>query len=124
MHVAAASLLMKLRRIGLLSGYDDDSTCKIGKQMTKNWSGSVLAEVKVPWTSEVLSKFILRTMPKATFYPHDFNAFNTISFYLHNALFYLCSVLLWFFQIFLPETLINIVIVNFNSMNIFLLINK
>jgi len=45
----------KRRKDGLLFGFDD-STYKVGKQLTRNWCGSVLLEVKVPWTNEVFSK--------------------------------------------------------------------
>jgi len=65
----------KNRSEGLLFGFDN-SNYKIGKQITKNWSGSVLAEVKVPWTNEVFSKNKLRTVLKSTFYPIDFIVFN------------------------------------------------
>jgi len=65
----------KNRSEGLLFGFDN-SNYKVGKQITKNWSGSVLAEVKVPWTSEVFSKDKLRTVLKSTFYPIDFIVFN------------------------------------------------
>lgn len=80
-----ANTYTKNCRIGLLFGYDN-STYKIGKQMTKNWCESVLAVFKVPWTIEVLSKDRLRTILKATFYPHDFIVFKHW-FNLHNALF-------------------------------------
>jgi len=71
-----ANTYTKNCRIGLLFGFDD-SDYKIGKQMTKNWCRSVLSEVEVPWTSEVLSKDRLRTILIATyFYPHDFIVFS------------------------------------------------
>jgi len=65
----------KSRSKGLLFGFDN-SNYKVGKQITKNWSGSVLAEIKVPWTSEVFSKDKIRTVLKSTFYPFDFIVFN------------------------------------------------
>jgi len=65
----------KRRRDGLLFGFDD-STYRIGKQMTRNWCGSVLSEVKVTWTNEVFSKDKLRTVLKSTFYAFDFIVFN------------------------------------------------
>jgi len=65
----------KRRRADILFGFDD-STYKVGKQLTRNCCGSVLSEVKVPWTSEMFSKDKLRTVLKSTFYPFDFIVFN------------------------------------------------
>jgi len=65
----------KRRRGGPLFGFDD-STYRVGKQMTRNWCGSVLSEVKVPWTNEVFSEDKLRTVLKSTFYAFDFIVFN------------------------------------------------
>jgi len=59
---------------GLLFGFDD-SKHKAGRQISKNWCGGVLAKIKVPWTSEIFRKNRLRTILKATFYPHDFIVF-------------------------------------------------
>jgi len=72
---AFANTYTRRRREGLLYGFDD-STHKVGKQITRNWCGSVLSEVKVPWTSEVFNKDRLRTVLKSTFYPMDFIVFN------------------------------------------------
>jgi len=60
---------------GLLFGYDSSVT-KIGRQITKNWCGNVLAEVKTPWTDRQLSKDRLQVILKSTFYPYNFIAFN------------------------------------------------
>jgi len=65
----------KMRTDGLLFGFDD-STYRVGKQITRNWCGSILSEVKVPWTGEIFSKDKLRTVLKSTFYPFDFIVFN------------------------------------------------
>lgn len=66
---------VKRRQDGLLFGFDN-STHKIGKQVTKNWCGSVLSEVKIPWTNAVLSNDRLRTVLKSTFYPFNLHVFN------------------------------------------------
>jgi len=50
-----ANTFTKSRKEGLLFGYDI-STYKVGKQETKNWCGSILSEIKVPWTSAVYDK--------------------------------------------------------------------
>jgi len=101
MRFTAASLLMKLwytdspsnlrgsaftntyrknRYKGLLFGLDD-STHKVGRPVTKNWCGSVLAEVKVTWSNDVLSNDRLRILLKSAFYPHDFIMFSCQIFY-------------------------------------------
>jgi len=72
---AFSNTFTKRRREGLLFGFDA-SNHKIGRQETRNWCGSVLAEVKIPWTSVVLSKDRLRTLLKSTFYPVDFYVFD------------------------------------------------
>jgi len=72
---AFCNTFTKRRMEGLLFGYDD-STYKVGKQITRNWCGSVVAEVKTPWTNMVFSKDRLRTILKSTFYPIDFYVFN------------------------------------------------
>jgi len=72
---AFVNTFTKCRQNGLLFGFDD-STYRIGKQITKNWIGSVLSEVKVPWTNEAFSKDRLNTVLKSTFYPFDFFMFN------------------------------------------------
>jgi len=65
----------KTRYQGLLFGFDG-SKFKIGKQTTKNWSGSVLSQIKVPWTNVQMNKDRIRTILKSTFYPYDFIVFN------------------------------------------------
>jgi len=72
---AFTNTFTKRRHDGLLFGFDD-STFKVGKQITKNWCGSVLSEVKTTWTNMVYSKDRLRTILKSTFYPFDFYVFN------------------------------------------------
>lgn len=72
---AFVNTFTKRRSDGLLFGFDD-STHKIGRQVTKNWCGSILGEIKIPWTGEVLSNDRLRTVLKSTFYPADFYVFN------------------------------------------------
>jgi len=49
---------------------EDTAIPKIGVR------SSVLAEVKIPWTSHVLSNDRLRILLKSTFYAHDFIVFN------------------------------------------------
>jgi len=65
----------KTREQGLLFDFDN-STYKIGRQVTKNICGSVLAEVKVPWTNSDLTKDRIHLILKSTFYPHYFVVFN------------------------------------------------
>jgi len=52
---AFSNTYQKNRYQGLLFGYDSSVT-KVGRQVTKNWCGSVLSEIKVPWTDRQLSK--------------------------------------------------------------------
>jgi len=60
----------------MLFGFDS-SVSKVGKQITKNWCGSVLSEVKTPWWSDrQLSKDRLRVLIKSTFYPFNFITFS------------------------------------------------
>lgn len=73
--MAFANSYAKNRKEGLLFGYDS-SAFKVGKQETKNWSGSVLSEIKVPWTSAVYDKDRVRVLLKASFYPYNFLVFN------------------------------------------------
>jgi len=61
----------KNREAGMLFGFDN-STHKAGRQVTKNWRGSVLAEIKVPWTNCDLNLDRICVILKSTFYPHDF----------------------------------------------------
>jgi len=72
---AFSNTFTKRRRDGLLFGFDG-SNHKIGRQDTRNWCASVLAEVKIPWTSAVLSNDRLRTVLKSIFYPVDFFVFD------------------------------------------------
>jgi len=72
---AFVNTFTKRRGDGLLFGYDD-STHKIGRQMTKNWCGGILGAIRIPWTGEVFSSDRLRTVLKSTFYPADFYVFN------------------------------------------------
>jgi len=65
----------KTRYPGLLFGFDS-SNYKIGKQITSNWCGKVLSQIKVPWSDSVLSKDRIRTVLKSTFYPFSFLVFN------------------------------------------------
>jgi len=60
---------------GLVFGFDN-SNFKVGKQKTSNWCGSVLSQIKVPWSLEFLSKDRIRTVLKSTFYPYSFFVFN------------------------------------------------
>jgi len=49
------------RHEGLLYGFDNSHT-RIGRQITKNWCGAVLSQIKVPWTQNVLSHDRIRTL--------------------------------------------------------------
>jgi len=103
---AFINTFMKSRKDSLLFGFDD-STHKVGRQISKNWRGSVLAEIKVPWTSEISSIDKLRTILKATYYPHDFIIFDywfLLEFYFH----FNCYQFL-VLQLF-HETLVNVMI--------------
>jgi len=108
---AFSNTFTKRRQDGLLFGFDD-STYKVGRQITKNWCGSILSEVKVPWTSENFSKDRLRTVLKSTFYPFDFFVFNHWFFF--NCMFYLvlCDLSILF------VTLINFMVVDCKSMSL------
>jgi len=72
---AFSNTFTKRRSDGLLFGFDD-STHRIGKQVTKNWCGGILEETRIPWTGEVISNNKQRTVLKYTFYPTDFFVFN------------------------------------------------
>jgi len=65
----------KVRYPGLIFGFDSLKT-KIGRQITKNWTGSVLEQIKVAWTNVPISKDRIRLILKSTFYPHNFIAFD------------------------------------------------
>jgi len=56
---------------GLLLGFEN-SKYKIGRQTTRNWCGSVLSEIKVPWTNINLTNERIRIIFKSTFYLHRF----------------------------------------------------
>jgi len=59
------------RKPGFMYAYDG-STLRIGKQATKNWIGSVLSDLKVPWSDHNLSKDSIRVLLKKCFYiPSD-----------------------------------------------------
>jgi len=64
--MAYINAFTKSRKGSLMFGCDD-STHKIGRQTSKNWCGSVLAEIKVPWTGGVFNTDRLRTILKTTF---------------------------------------------------------
>lgn len=68
------------RHQGLLYGFDSTRT-KIGRQITKNWCGSVLSQIKVPWTTSLLSKDRIRTIMKTTFYPYNLVPFDFWGWY-------------------------------------------
>jgi len=72
---AFANTFTKSCKEGFLFGYDS-STYKVGKQETKNWCGSILSGIKVPWTSAVYDKDRVRVLLKASFYPYNFLVFN------------------------------------------------
>jgi len=72
---AFANTYLKDRYPGLIYGFDASKT-RIGKQVTRNWCGSVLSEIKVPWTNSQLSKDRLRVLLKSTFYPYNYVPFN------------------------------------------------
>jgi len=74
-QTAFANIYTKNRYPGMLFGYDS-SASKVGRQITKNWCGSVLSEVKTPWSDRQLSKDRLRVLLKSTFYPFNFVTFN------------------------------------------------
>jgi len=65
----------KTRSPGLVFGYDT-SKRKAGRQITGNWCGGSVIQIKVPWTDETLSKDRIRTILKSTFYPDNFIVFN------------------------------------------------
>jgi len=50
---------------GLITGFDSSRT-KVGKQMTKNWGGSVLSQVKVHWSNEQISQDKIRGLLKSS----------------------------------------------------------
>jgi len=56
-------------------GFDSSKT-KIGRQITRNWCGSVLEQIKVAWSNSQLSNDRIRMLLKSTFYPLNFIAFN------------------------------------------------
>jgi len=56
----------KARKHGLLFGYDNSKT-RISRQMTKNWVGQALGEIKYPWTDSTLSNDQIRRLLKKTF---------------------------------------------------------
>jgi len=103
--MAFANSYAKNRKEGLLFGYDS-SAFKVGKQETKNWSGSVLSEIKVPWTSAVYDKDRVRVLLKASFYPYNFLVFNHWHF-----LFYSCF-----------NFVLDIILINFNGMWLLLIL--
>jgi len=72
---AFSNTFTKSRYPGLLFGFDSSKT-KVGRQMTKNWCGSVLSQIKVPWHNTVLSKDRIRLLLKSVFYPHNFIVFD------------------------------------------------
>jgi len=86
---AFANTLRKTIFPGLLFGFDS-SKLKIGRQQTKNLSGSVPSQVKVSWMNLLLSKDRMRVILKATFYPHIYITFN----YWFNVLLHRLLVLL------------------------------
>jgi len=63
------------RHTGLIYGFDSSNT-KIGKQITKNWCGAVLSQIKVLWTTSLLNKDRIRKLLKTTFYPHNLIPFD------------------------------------------------
>jgi len=63
------------RHAGLIYGFDSSNT-KIGRQITKNWCGAVLSQIKVPWTTSLMSKDRIRTLLKTTFYPYNLVSFD------------------------------------------------
>jgi len=63
------------RHVGLLYGFDS-SKSKIGRQITKNWCGAVLSQIKVPWSTSLMSKDRIRTLLKTTFYPYNLVPFD------------------------------------------------
>lgn len=72
---AFSNTYTKARYPGLIYGFDSSKT-KVGKQITKNWCGAVLEQIKVPWSNNLLSNDRIRLLLKSTFYPHNFIAFD------------------------------------------------
>jgi len=75
-HEAFSNTYLKNRYPGLFFGFDTSMT-KVVRQVTKNWCGSALSEIKVPWTNHQLSNDRLRVFLKSTF----------LSIQLHHFLF-------------------------------------
>lgn len=63
------------RHVGLIYGFDASNT-RIGKQITKNWCGAILSQIKVPWSTSLLNKDRIRTLLKTTFYPYNLIPFD------------------------------------------------
>jgi len=72
---AYSNTYTKVRYPGQIFRFDSSKT-KIGRQITKNWCGSVLGQIKVAWSNDPLSNDRIRMLLKSTFYPHNFIAFN------------------------------------------------
>jgi len=72
---AYSNTYTKVRYPGQIFGFDSSKT-KIGRQITRNWCGSVLEQIKVSWTNNPLSNERIRLLLKSTFYPHNFIAFD------------------------------------------------
>jgi len=67
------------RHHGLIYGFDI-SFSKIGRQITKNWCGGLLSQIKGRWTISLLNKDRIRTLSKAMFY--NLEHFNFCFFYM------------------------------------------
>jgi len=87
------------RKPGLLFGYDN-SKSRSGRQITKNWLGQALGQIKYPWTDSTLSNDQIRRLLKKTFkwkfHLLKLDLIVLISFYF--ALFYFSTLLqiFWF----------------------------
>jgi len=62
-----ANTYTKNRSPGTLFGYDS-SRSKAGRQITCNWIGQVLSNIKEDWTNSVRSNDAIRVLLKKTFY--------------------------------------------------------
>jgi len=56
----------KSRYPGPLFGFDSSKT-KVGRQLTRNWSGSVLSQIRVAWTNDPILKDRIRLLLKSIF---------------------------------------------------------
>jgi len=61
------NLYNRRRRQVFLYSYDS-SKSKFGKQLSRNWIGNAICDIKHPWSEKTLSKDSVRLLLKKTFY--------------------------------------------------------